>query len=229
MLASPLSSTVAPLRCAAERAHSRRRAATSSAGRPSRRPSSPSCGVSTVGAGTPGEQLRPVAERVQPVGVEQERAVDAEELAHQLLRLVGAAQAGADGDGLQARRLCRAARRARPSRTARRAPGTSTRDDLRDTAWARRAPVRGRATCTRPAPERSAAIAAMWAAPVMPREPPTTSSVPTERLWSSGALGHDQLADRLLAQQPHVGVVVAAAPGCRWARRRPRRNVHRPG
>ena len=32
-------------------------------------------------------------------------------------------------------------------------------------------------------------MAAMCAAPVMPREPPTTSTVPTERLWSSPPLG----------------------------------------
>ncbi len=32
-------------------------------------------------------------------------------------------------------------------------------------------------------------MAVMWAAPVMPREPPTTSTVPTERLWSSAPFG----------------------------------------
>src|SRR5665647_361925 len=48
---------------------------------------------------------------------------------------------------------------------------------------------RERAACTTPAPARSAAIAVMCAAPVMPLEPPTTSTVPTERLWSRAPLG----------------------------------------
>ncbi len=47
----------------------------------------------------------------------------------------------------------------------------------------------GRAACTSPAPARSAEKAAMCAAPLMPREPPTTRTVPTERLWSSALFG----------------------------------------
>jgi len=43
--------------------------------------------------GALGQKLRPVAERVQPVGVEKQRPVEAEQLAHQKLRFIGAAQA----------------------------------------------------------------------------------------------------------------------------------------
>ena len=86
----------------------RRVAAISSELRSSRRPSSPSCGVSTVGAAPLAQQLEPARVRVEPVGVDQQRRVDgARHAAGELLR----ARRRARGRGPAPRR-----RRAPPSR-----------------------------------------------------------------------------------------------------------------
>ena len=67
----------APLRSAASRAGRSRWRPTSSESVPSRRPSSPACGVSTVGAARPAQRLEPLGVRVQAVRVDQQRRLDA--------------------------------------------------------------------------------------------------------------------------------------------------------
>ena len=49
----------------------------------------------------------------------------------------------------------------------------------------------------------------MAAAPLMPREPPATSTVPTERLWSASVLGRTTQADRVAREREDVGLLVA--------------------
>ena len=87
------------------------RAATACESTSSSRPSSPACGVRTVGQRRCAQVLQAAGERVEPVGVEHERDVDAlDQLAHERLRALRAAEAGAEHDGVRAadRRAARA-------------------------------------------------------------------------------------------------------------------------
>src|SRR5665647_2888317 len=186
MVPSPLSRTVAPLRRAAERTHSSRWAATSSAGRPSRRPSSPSCGVSTVGIvrSASSSGLSPSAYKASASSSNGRSRASSS-------RTNSCASSARPRPGPTATAFSRAAssnsalRAASVNRPS--APGAST---VMTSGYGLSPPApSGRAACTSPAPERSAAMAVMCAAPLMPREPPTTSTVPTERLWSSAPLG----------------------------------------
>ena len=76
IVSSPLRTTTAPAARAASRAQARRWAPTSSESRPSRRPSSPACGVRTVGAPRARDPPESPGEGVEAVGVEHERRLD---------------------------------------------------------------------------------------------------------------------------------------------------------
>ena len=158
------------------------------------------------GRGALGEQLQLGAERVQPVGVEQQRDVDAEQLAHERLGAVGAAEPGADGGRLEL-----------PGLLEERGPGGHAElavlarhrdgDHLgvrllragavgqRDVHQAGAAPE-GR--------ERGHVGGALHAL-----RPAGDEHRPDRPLVVERPLGDHQLAHRLVGQQPHLGILVA--------------------
>ena len=129
IVSSPLRTTTAPAARAASRAQASRWAPISSESRPSSRPSSPACGVRTVGACAGRERAEVPGEGVEAVGVDHQRRLDrADDLARQLDRAGVAAQARA-----RARRRRRARRRAAPP-SPRPAPGSRRRRGSRPTS-----------------------------------------------------------------------------------------------
>ena len=175
-VSSPFSTTVAPLRRGGLASRSRACAPRPAPTRlPSRRASSPACGVSTVGRrGRTARSISPPGQRVQAVGVDQQRALElADQPPRQLQRLVLPARA---------RGPARRRRRARPPpappprrRAADARPGPPAAPSSPRSASARRSTLSeaGTAARTQPAPARIAASHAMQTAPVNPVEPPT--------------------------------------------------------
>ena len=121
---------------------------------------------------------RSPCEREEPVGVEHQRARAAHgEVARELLHLGVATDAGTEARSRRVRARARAAARARPPRNRRRrcrrrAPSSSRCTSLRGS----RCSSPGHAIVTSPAPLRAAPSAASAAAPVLPRDPATTSA-----------------------------------------------------
>ena len=120
MLASPLSSTVAPARCAADAR------AIEPVGRHVGGREAEQAGQLALvrrehrGRRAAGEQRELDAEGVEGVGVDEHRHRFLDQLAHQRERLVGAAQAGAERDRLELAHLGAQRRRGSPRRGDRR-------------------------------------------------------------------------------------------------------------
>ena len=99
-VSAPLRSTTVPVSSAPACTASSRLASTHAERRPSSRPSSPAWGVSTVGASREKTQSRWPGERPEPVGIEDDRLVEAvEQEADERTGAVGPAEAGAERDG----------------------------------------------------------------------------------------------------------------------------------
>ena len=146
------------------------RSPTAALSRPSRRPSSPACGVSAVGPARAAQRLEPAGEREQRVGIEHERRLDA---AHERVDERRASRRAPEARARRRRRRREPRARARARRRARRAPSAPGA-----CAATAACSLSGTHTHTTPAPARSAASAASAGAPLMPGEPPTTSTPP---------------------------------------------------
>ena len=174
----PLSSTVAPVGSASSRAAPMRSAPGAAPARPA---NSPSCGVRTVGcraAAMHARGSRRVAQRDQPVGVDDHRDRGGRhERAHGCAGRLGSTQARTDEQGAEAVELVEHGRvpAARPGSTR----PTTSRGGV---GTARPGTPRR----TMPAPARIAARAQRWAAPVMPGDPATTHTA-LRHLCASGA------------------------------------------
>ena len=166
------------LRSASARALRSRRAATPPVARRAAAPASPACGVMIVGARAAGERVEVVAEGVEAVGVEHERRVDRGTMRR---TSAGRARVAPAARGRAAhRRRPRAARSRgrRPRRELQRASGRRRRSVIGSVSVTSRIGLQRGRHARRHEPGAGAqgrAGARARTAPVMPREPPTTT------------------------------------------------------
>ena len=233
IVSAPFSTQTAPVRGASvagrRRAGARRR---SPVVPPSSRAASPACGVITVGAVRPASRLEVGAERVQAVGVEHERRrPDRGTIARTSAAVPGVAPAaGAERDR---GRRARPAPGSRPRRRAARPPSAigagaassaSSSVTCDDRLLASRHAGHDDARAGRAAPP----AAQSTIAPVMPRDPPTASTLPAS--YFEPPRGRGAAARRSRRRPPaRPARAPPPRPGCRCRRPRPRRRAEAPG
>ena len=216
IVSSPLRTTIAPRGGGGAARRPEPVGPTSALSTPSSRPSSPACGVSTVGAWRPASRASAPGVGVQSVGVEQQR---------HLATRAASSRASRRGRRLasECRGRARAPARARCGRAPYRAPPrwsapSSSGSGTVMTSSSRLSKIAfsdaGTHAVTYPAPARIAASEARHGAPVRPVEPPHTSTLPAANLFESAPrLGIPAM--HRVADQPDGRLDTATVGGCR--------------
>jgi hypothetical protein len=183
----PLKSTAADVRAARSRTYRTRSASTSPVGTPASRENSPACGVrirsalrSARSSGRPANAFRPSASRT--TGTSLERTSSRIQPCVRSSVVIPGPSASAPAWASTSSR-----RAEPPAAVPASVSGSSTNTASRSAPWTTGSTASATATATSPAPARYAAVPASVGAPVIRREPPTTTANPAARLCVSGA------------------------------------------
>ena len=186
---------------------------------PSSRPSSPACGVRTVGAAARAQQLERARVGVEPVGVDQQRHRHAQrEPARERAARRRAAEPGPEHDARPPRSAQLAATSSAPAGDVRAVVvGQRARHHLEQLQLERRAAATPgtRDLHVARAGAHARRSAAMVGAPVSPRAPPATTTVPRAELRRRRARGAGTGSQHARRDQARRGVGAARRAGCR--------------